>query len=319
MLTLLKPFSKKKEELKQPSLSLTGKLPCEADFIRHAITHPNATLVDQWLQASFQQLIKADRLAYPNCFSNIYFYQRFETASQITIGCVYASYDKSGRHYPLVLSKWDAVAKPLEEFMPFVPALYADVWQQFVSFNVAVMQERTLLTQFIRNFEPSSPVVNASPPFQSMMQAVGMPIKQFITGWDNAAHVIAQGLHELMHYAVSPKHALCFPLPKQCEGEAVIPYVAFWLQLCEHLLPNHPWKQVFWHNDHHQPLVWVHWEPLQADLLSWLLVPALRQQEKRVLCVTGGQQLALLTKVKQWLDRDTDTVCQLLHTILKAI
>ncbi len=298
-------------------MSLTGKLPCEADFIRHAITHTHATLLDQWLQAGFQQLIKWDKSAYPNVFSNIYFYQRFANTAQIALGSVYASHDKSGRHYPLMISKWDTIAEPLDEFMPFLPILYADIWQQLCSFNIAVMQERTLLTQFIRNFEPVNPTVAQTPPYQSMMRAVGMSVQQFLQEWDNAAHVIAQGLHELKHYSTNPRHALCFPLPKYCEGELAIPYIAFWLQLCEHFLPNQPWQQVFWQSDERQPLLWVHFYPLHADLLSWLLVPTLRKEEKRIICVTGSQQLALLTKVKQWLSRDTDTVCQLLHGIMK--
>ncbi len=318
MLSLLKkPFNKKKEDIKPPPLSLMGKLPCEADFIRHAITHSNATLLDQWLQSGFQQLIKWDKSAYPNAFSNIYFYQRFDNPAQIALGSIYASYDKSGRHYPLLMSKWDTVEQSLNDFMPFVPMLYCETWQQFSSFNVNVMQERTLLTQFTRNFEPHHLRTAKTSPYQSMMRSVEISIQQFLAGWDNAERVIAQGIHELKHYETHTRHALCLPLPKECEGELAIPYIAFWLQLCEHFLPGQPWKQVFWQSNSQQSLLWIHFYPLHAELLPWLLIPVLRQDEKRVICVTGGQQLALLPTVKQWLSRDRDSVCQLLHTIMR--
>lgn len=317
MLSLLKPFHKKTVDTKSLALSLMGKLPCEADFIRHALTHQHATLLDEWLQSGFQQLIARDKTAYPSVFSNVYFYQRFESTPQIALGSLYASHDKSGRHYPFLISKWDSITLPLDEFMPFLPILYADMWQQLCSFNISVMQERTLLTQFIRNFEPVHVKERQAPPYQSMMRSVGMSVRQFLYAWDNGPQVIAEGLHELKHYSTNPRHAICFSIPNHCEGELAIPYIAFWVQLCEHFLPEKPWQQVFWQHDGRQSYLWVHFYPLHADLLSWLLVPVLRKEESRIIQVTGSQQLALLTKVKQWLSRDTDTVCQLLHGIMK--
>jgi len=105
-----------------------GKLPLDAEFIKHGVVSPELAAMEQWYQDAFRSLRRHYGENLKKLFSQMPT-QRFlikgKDSCKPIVGSLIASRDKSGRAYPFVIFR--VLEHPLAyQFPHLIPYMYKD-------------------------------------------------------------------------------------------------------------------------------------------------------------------------------------------------
>ena len=271
-----------------PLVGCVGKLPLHAEFIKHNLKSREVVALDNWMQEGVTLINRMHGESWKETFATAPAHRFVFTGAgdeKSVYGLLMPSQDRSGRRYPFALfaASDEALFKdhqallPLaaENFFTEADALLARDWSG---------QHVARLTDAVDGLGRLAPVTDRRALIEAEMQrlravTLGQFWRELLPGTDSdqrarfvrtvvgVLQTVSRRSPQRIHWGIR------LPLPGRAD---TMPYLLFWLQLCETLLGGRSWRgHYFWNTpvNGHPARLTLFFRPLPASYFARLVEP----------------------------------------------
>jgi len=265
-----------------------GKMPVHADFIKHNVSTREAVALDNWIQEGFMLMSRKhgeawkEKLAAAPSFNFVWIGNNEE---RILAGALRPGTDRSGRCYPFcaftamdrpALKEMQAVV-PLArgEFFDALEATLARPWEDgdLPAFTRALDATARLCTDMTQRdlIEIEMSLlsdISMTEFWEDILPGAELRIKAaFVRTLISSLQTVSRRTPQRVHWGIR------LPLPSKPDP---VPYVVFWVQLCESMLSGRAWHaQYFWNEPApgFPPRLTVFFKPVPPSYFATLVEP----------------------------------------------
>ncbi len=264
--TELKPMHSSKLEI-----ACLGKLPMQAEFIRHQVSHPVVKAFEQWLQNNFVQQGRSQFNHGNSVLGLAHGFILASTTPALFIGYLQDSTDQSGREYPIAIMRELPITNYLTNTLPIIYQSFFQGAQQLIQQNWLTLTQQDLTCGLNVLLENPALVENSIAENLVTLEFSKLPFNIFWQQLNIVTINSATFLYSL-EKSLKTQNPLQIKLPILSGSQQEVS-ISFWLQLISTIKkPQAATQCIFWQkNFQNKNELIVHNGELNTNLFNFLM------------------------------------------------